>query len=125
MGSLLNDQKKDCQEPREFAIAEQRFRTLSLSTSSNGAHVEIDGTIDSDEPAECEEYNLLIQKMLQEIGRCKDKLDESRHTRIKTGVLNIHSGEIMRFQVEYGHNIRTDHSLFTYVPLELYLFIKT
>ncbi|CBF84452.1 hypothetical protein AN9017.2 [Aspergillus nidulans FGSC A4] len=113
MDSLLKDKIKNGQEPRQFAVAEQCPKAPSVSTSSNGAHADIDGTIDTDEPAEFKEYNLLIQKMLQEIGRCKYKLEESRHSRIKTGVLNIHSGEIMRFQLEYGHHVRTDHSLFT------------
>ncbi|KAJ5181968.1 hypothetical protein N7449_012115 [Penicillium cf. viridicatum] len=50
--------------------------------------------------------------MLDEIESCKSGLEKNRHSRIKNGVLNIHSEEIMRVQVEYGPSIHIDHSLF-------------
>jgi hypothetical protein len=65
------------------------------------------------ESAEVKEYNLLIRSMLVEIESCKQKLKGDRHSRIKDGILNIHAGEIMRFQIEYGHFIPVDQSLFT------------
>lgn len=61
---------------------------------------------------ELKEYSLLIQKMLREIDCCKHKLENTRHSRIKTGILNIHSGEIVRFQMQHGNSIPLDYSLF-------------
>lgn len=68
------------------------------------------------EPPELREYNTLIQKLLNELESCRSKLERTRHSRIKDGVFNIHSGEIVRFKTEYGPSIHIDHSLFRYVP---------
>jgi hypothetical protein len=43
--------------------------------------------------------------MLQEIDGCKSKLEKSRHSRIRDGVLNVHSSEIVHFQRSYGPSI--------------------
>jgi hypothetical protein len=64
---------------------------------------------------ELKDYNILIQNMLDEVESCRNTLEENRHARIKNGVLNIHSGEIMRFRIEHGPSIQIDHSLFAYV----------
>ncbi|CAG8907281.1 unnamed protein product [Penicillium egyptiacum] len=61
---------------------------------------------------ELKDYNILIQNMLDEVESCRNRLEKNRHSRIKNGVLNIHSGEIMRFRIEHGPSIQIDHSLF-------------
>jgi hypothetical protein len=43
--------------------------------------------------------------MLREIDGCKSKLEKSRHSRIRDGVLNVHSSEIVHFQRSYGPSI--------------------
>jgi hypothetical protein len=70
------------------------------------------GSQKATESTELKVYNLLIRSMLVEIESCKQKLKSSRHSRIKDGILNIYSGEIMRFQFEHGHPIDIDQSLF-------------
>ncbi|KAJ5143582.1 uncharacterized protein N7515_002369 [Penicillium bovifimosum] len=55
--------------------------------------------------AEVNEYNNLIHKMLHEIDRCKSKLERSRSSRIRNGVLSIHHSEVIRFQLTHGHSI--------------------
>jgi hypothetical protein len=84
-------------------------------SSSSEARTEAHIASEKDESIELEEYNRLIQRMLNEIELCKSKLESNRQSRIKSGVLNIHSREIMQFQMEYGRSIRIDHSLFEYV----------
>ncbi|KAJ6076762.1 hypothetical protein N7499_008743 [Penicillium canescens] len=73
-----------------------------------GAHIATEGNTST----ELREYNILIQSMLDEVESCKSKLEKDRHSRIRDGVLNIHSGEITRFQIEHGPSIYIDHSLF-------------
>ncbi|KAJ5542563.1 hypothetical protein N7535_004985 [Penicillium sp. DV-2018c] len=55
--------------------------------------------------AEVDEYNNLIHKMLHEIDRCKLKLERSRSSRMRKGVLSIHRDEVIRFQLTHGHSI--------------------
>lgn len=55
--------------------------------------------------AEVEEYNMLIRKMLCAIDSCKSKLENSRHSRIRKGVLSIHDSELIRFQLTHGHSV--------------------
>ncbi|CAI7564900.1 unnamed protein product [Penicillium pancosmium] len=50
--------------------------------------------------------------ILFEIESSKQTLQGARHARIKNGILNIHSGEILRFQMEHGQPVHIDHSLF-------------
>ncbi|KAJ6036493.1 hypothetical protein N7540_000772 [Penicillium herquei] len=68
----------------------------------------------SSDKNELEEYDALIQKMLHEIDCCKLKLDNARHSRIRGGVLTIHSNEIVQFQRTHGPSIFThfEDSLF-------------
>jgi hypothetical protein len=71
----------------------------------------------NDESSDLDEYSLLIQRMLQAINSCKGRLEQRRYSRIKTGVLSIHSREILQFQLHHGQSIlqRFDGSLFAYV----------
>lgn len=73
----------------------------------------------SSEFAELDEYNVLIQKMLCEVDFCKSKLEHSRHSRIRKGVLSIHDSEIIRFQLTHGHSVlrRIDKNLLVCVLL--------
>lgn len=54
---------------------------------------------------EVQDYNSLIKAMLREIDGCKSKLEKSRHSRIRDGVLTVHSTEIFHFQRKYGSSI--------------------
>jgi hypothetical protein len=54
---------------------------------------------------ELQDYNSLIRAMLGEIDGCKSKLEKSRHSRIRDGVLNVHSSEIVHFQRNYGSSV--------------------
>lgn len=97
---------------------DQSPTVTTLSTSSNGSRVVASGHTSDNQPIEIKEYNNLIRDMLHKIDLCKTKLDENRHSRVKHGVLNIHSGEILRFQIEYGSSVHFDQSLFTDVQLQ-------
>jgi hypothetical protein len=79
---------------------------------NNKARMGSDEAVDNIDSAEFKEYNILIESMLRKIDSCKAKLEDSRHLRIKNGVLNIHSGEIVRFQLEHGPSIHIDPLLF-------------
>lgn len=67
--------------------------------------------------AEVEEYNMLIRRMLREIDFCKSKLEDSRHSRIRKGVLSIHDSETVRFQLTHGYSVldHIDKSLLVYI----------
>ena len=88
--------------------------TINASVNSHTALAKCDG---NSEPSDLDEYSLLMQRMLREINSCKSRLEQNRHSRIKSGVLNIHSREILQFQVQHGPSIlqRFNHSLFAYV----------
>lgn len=145
--ALLQGQKIDRQKPPESNSAEgpreiSDFGTLNTPTdpssygnadmnsyhsgskrrpprdSKNYPNNRIHGPRKQEEPSELKDYNLLIRSMLVEIESCKRKLQSNRHSRIKNGILNIHSGEIMRFQIEHGHSIHIDQSLFAYVDIK-------
>ncbi|KAJ5335491.1 hypothetical protein N7452_007894 [Penicillium brevicompactum] len=116
---------KMLQEQRDFIITllEEKKRieatitaapnpiTINASVNSHTALAKCDG---NSEPSDLDEYSLLMQRMLREINSCKSRLEQNRHSRIKSGVLNIHSREILQFQVQHGPSIlqRFDHSLF-------------
>lgn len=94
------------------------------STNSSGFRSQALRDTKRNEPPELKEYHILMQNMLHEIDSCRNKLEQTRHSRIKDGVLNIHSGEIMRFKSEYGDSIHIDHSLFAYVRFLSLLRLK-
>ncbi|KAJ5201472.1 uncharacterized protein N7498_006135 [Penicillium cinerascens] len=56
--------------------------------------------------------------MRLEIDSCKNNLEKNRYSRVKNGILNIHSGEMVRFHVEHGHSIRVDYSLFAELTID-------
>lgn len=56
----------------------------------------------SNEP---EEYNALVRTIFRKIDDCKSKLEGTRHTRNRNGVLNIHSSEIVQFQRVHGPQV--------------------
>ncbi|KAJ9250274.1 hypothetical protein DTO207G8_6199 [Paecilomyces variotii] len=123
--SLLEEKRSNERGPDQFAFIGLSQVTGPGSTIST-FHAQSDGESNTiDEPDELKQYNILIRKMLQEIDLCKSKLESNRHSRIKDGVLNIHSGEIVRFQLEYGHTILQsfDHSLFAYVDFTLHFIV--
>jgi hypothetical protein len=93
---------------------------------NNKARMGSDEAVDNIDSAEFKEYNILIESMLRKIDSCKAKLEDSRHLRIKNGVLNIHSGEIVRFQLEHGPSIHIDPLLFACVSyLEIVILTLT
>lgn len=91
--------------------------TINMSTDSQMVTLENPVKYQSsknDKPSDLDEYSLLMQRMPQEINSCKSQLRESRYSRIKSGVLNIHSREILQFQLDHGQSIlqHFDNSLF-------------
>ena len=110
----------DNQPTRQLELNQDNQQTLSSnSTISIQQQVTADTSADDDNPPDLKDYNLLIKKMIREIDLCRCKLEEKRHSRIRSGVLNIHSGEIVRFQLEHNKPVHIDQSLFAYVR---YLF---
>ncbi|CAG8938267.1 unnamed protein product [Penicillium salamii] len=130
-----NNSPKMLQEQRDFIKVlleeEQKTKmpaptishpvTINMSTDSQMITLKNrdikDQSPKNDKPSDLDEYSLLMQRMLQEINSCKSRLRESRYSRIKSGVLNIHSREILQFQLDHGQSIlqHFDNSLFTYV----------
>ena len=51
---------------------------------------------------ELRRYHTLVQKLLYEIDACQDSLEESRHLRIRNGVVNVHTTEAVLFQRTHG-----------------------
>ncbi|KAJ5387254.1 hypothetical protein N7509_009795 [Penicillium cosmopolitanum] len=92
--SLLDEKREDNEKQTSFTVS---------------AGIETNKNISS---AEWTAYNGLIRKMLHEIDFCKCRLDNSRHFRIRDGILNIHSGEIMRFHASENIPITFDQALF-------------
>ena len=116
----ISNQKKVSKNHRP-ASENQYFEELKDSTDDSEAQSGARIATEGNESTELKEYSLLIQSMLDGIDSCRSKLKETRHSRIKNGVLNIHSGEIMRFQIEHGPSVHIDHSLFACV-LFIFLF---
>ncbi|KAJ5166813.1 uncharacterized protein N7482_005594 [Penicillium canariense] len=106
-----SDEKYNSKTPQPLLKNQSLRDSMDHANSSEGqigAHRATEGNTSP----ELKEYNVLMQSMLDEIELCKSKLEKNRHSRIKNGVLNIHSGEITRFQIEHGPSIHIDHSLF-------------
>jgi hypothetical protein len=110
----LSDEKHDSKD-HPSTLKNQPSQGSTECANSSEARIEANTASEGNEPTELKEYNILIQSMLNEIESCKSKLENNRQSRIKNGVLNIHYGEIMRFQIEYGRSIPIDHSFATYV----------
>lgn len=114
----------------QVVVHEQRQliqRLLDESRTEDGGHastepMDVDQqpsspetTPTNTENAGCEikNYNALIKKLLSEVDARRLLLENSRYMRIKDGMLNIHSGEVKRFQISNGCSIaELDHSLF-------------
>ncbi|CAI7595015.1 unnamed protein product [Penicillium crustosum] len=107
--SLLEEKQKNDTK----IMATPNHVTINMSADSYGNPWR-NGDSKNEEPSDLDEYSLLMQKMLQEINSCKTRLEQNRHSRIRSGVLNIHSREILQFQLQHGQSIiqRFDHSLF-------------
>lgn len=112
---MSNDQEHDLD--KHPPIKRQSSQGLRERANSSGPRIKANRASEEHEPTELEEYNMLVQSILDEIESCKSKLEQNRHSRIKNGVLNIHSGEIIRFQIEHGSSVYIDHSLFAYVRI--------
>lgn len=95
------------------------------STNSAEAQTKPNGVTDGNEHTELKQYNILIHSMLRDIEAHRSKLEGNRLLRIKNGVLNIHSGEIVRFQLEHGPSVHIDCSLFAYEFFKHYFLCKT
>ncbi|KAJ5567563.1 hypothetical protein N7535_006869 [Penicillium sp. DV-2018c] len=54
-------------------------------------------------PRQLEEYYNLIWKLLCDIDSYQCSLEQSRHLRIRNGVVNVHSAEAVLFRDIYGH----------------------
>ncbi|OQE26932.1 hypothetical protein PENFLA_c006G08282 [Penicillium flavigenum] len=52
---------------------------------------------------ELRKYHTLVQRLLYEIDACQYSLEESRHLRIRNGVVNVHTTEAVLFQHTHGH----------------------
>lgn len=111
----ISTQKSD-PNSHQSTLGGQPSERLIISANSSEARIK-DEPVRDNNFAELKEYNILIKSMLHEIDSRKARLEENRHIRIKNGVLNIHSGEITRFQLEHGPSIHIDHLLFAYVCL--------
>ncbi|KXG47366.1 uncharacterized protein PGRI_012360 [Penicillium griseofulvum] len=93
-------------------VIDSNNQTGQIRRNNNKARIGSDEAVDNIDSAELKEYNILIESMLRKVDLCKSKLEDSRHLRIKNGVLNIHSGEIVRSQLEHGPSIHIDPLLF-------------
>lgn len=54
-------------------------------------------------PRELKEYYNLIRKLLCDIDACQYSLEQSRHLRIRNGIVNVHSAEAVLFRDTYGY----------------------
>lgn len=112
-----NDFIKTLLEEKQKSDATIMATTTPITiNASSSPHVGHWGSRDlaNCEPSDLDEYSFLMQKMLQEISSCKTRLEQNRHARIRSGVLNIHFREILQFQLDHGQSViqRFDHSLF-------------
>ncbi|KAJ5094448.1 hypothetical protein N7456_010309 [Penicillium angulare] len=127
-----SSKKADPIKPRTKSSNQNTSRDQSPSISDNSqykikngkvlvprnrstASLEVDGSTESDSSIlddEVEDYDALIRSILNEIESCRDQLDKERHSRLRNGVLNVHSGEIMRLLNEHGDSLVVDYSLF-------------
>ncbi|OQE41975.1 hypothetical protein PENCOP_c004G01109 [Penicillium coprophilum] len=103
--TLLQEKQLEKDSGNIFPPTYQQAQQVLDSNMTGDAH--------ESEFAEVNEYNALIYKMLHEIDSCKSKLENSRCSRIRKGVLGIHDNEIIRFQLTHGHSVlhRFDKSL--------------
>ncbi|KAL4896813.1 hypothetical protein BDV59DRAFT_199158 [Aspergillus ambiguus] len=53
-------------------------------------------------PEEIRRYYALVQELLRQVDQCKSDLGERRHLRIRNGLVNVHSAELVRFELDYG-----------------------
>jgi hypothetical protein len=53
-------------------------------------------------PNELEEYYNLVRTILSDIDACQHSLEQSRHLRIRNGIVNVHSAEVALFKHTHG-----------------------
>lgn len=105
-------------DPFEDESSSKRDSLLSLiddlHSKKNDARLQLARVKNGKGSTEFQDYLDLMRSIFDEIRYCEGELSHARHSRIKNGVLNIHSGEIMRYQLEEGLSIEIGPSLFEY-----------
>ncbi|KAF4763937.1 hypothetical protein N7455_010378 [Penicillium solitum] len=113
--STLSDQKNLIHillEEKKANIA--KFDQLSSSIQAfsicndDGSHQESSRSLRTEKQlpplsTELRKYHTLVQRLLHEIDACQYSLEQSRHLRIRNGVVNVHSAEAVLFQHTHGH----------------------
>lgn len=80
----------------EKRASERRFESLSEASKPED-WVPSSMWPDDGLSAEIRTYLALVQKMVSDIDACCSRLDQTRHARIRHGVLNIHRDEIFEY----------------------------
>lgn len=101
-----NDPPKGGNSPHDAVNLQQSNITInSIVTPLQTQQPQVSTAHDLRILDELEAYNLLIDKMLIEINSCQSKLEGNRHRRMRKDVLDIHSSEVIRFQLSHGHEV--------------------
>ena len=111
----------------QSTLKSQSLQSLidDLDNRENDTQIQVARVKSGKGSTEFQDYLDLMGSLFDEIRWCESELNHARHSRIKNGVLNIHSGEIMRYQLEEGLSIEIDPSLFMYVVTTLELLSLT
>ncbi|CAG7938747.1 unnamed protein product [Penicillium nalgiovense] len=102
--TLLEEKKANTSKFDQLSSSIQAFGICD----GDGSHRELSGSLGTEKQLpplsmELRKYHTLVQRLLCEIDACQYSLEESRHLRIRNGIVNIHSTESVLFQHTHGH----------------------
>ncbi|KAJ6184958.1 hypothetical protein N7519_006259 [Penicillium mononematosum] len=102
--TLLEEKKVNTSKFDQLSSSIQTFSICDV----DGSRQESSRSLDTEKQLpplsmELRKYHTLVQKLLYEIDACKYSLEESRHLRIRNGVVNVHTTEAVLFQHTHGH----------------------
>ena len=101
---LLEEKKANIAKFDELSSSIKAFSICN----DDGSHQESSRSLSTEKQlppisTELREYHTLVQKVLHEIDACQYSLEQSRHLRIRNGVVNVHSAEAVLFQHTHGY----------------------
>ena len=105
--SALSEQHTLIQELLEKERSNEnqsRSSTQVLAATQTENNIPLDDIFSSskEHPAELRIYCSLVQRIISQIDACQSGLEQAQYSRVRNGILRIHSREIIQSEIKHG-----------------------
>lgn len=101
----LGEQRALIQELVEQRLTERQSAAPVTSHTAGNTQLDSDGISANAFPVELNTYCSLIQRIISDLNACQSGLEQAQHTRIRNGIVKIHSEEIDQSEIRHGHRV--------------------